>query len=248
MTPNLFHSERSAHVVWRGLALSATVALIAGPGSTSRPATGPSSRPTSQTAGRDDVARLVRDLGSPRFTVRQAAQLRLSRMGDAVLPRLIPHVSDADPEVAARVAALIHSPADPALRVDLALRLMGTTNPDWIERAVHMLFETPAETCDLFIERAERARGVDRVLADPIAEEFRQWRQQERFFRRQYERIKSKDPRAAARLLKQHRAGDIYRAEAAYWSVVEALLDYRGAGPASRAAEPATRPTTRAKP
>ncbi|MFQ5423269.1 MAG: hypothetical protein ACE5F9_04740 [Phycisphaerae bacterium] len=174
--------------------------------------------------------------------------MRLSRLGDAVIPMLVPHVSDADPEVAARVAALIHSPEDPALRVELALRLMGTTNPDWIERAVHMLFETPAETCDLFIERAERTRGIDRVLADPIAVAFRQWRRQERFFQQQYERIARKDHRAAARLLKQHRAGDIYQAEAAYWSVVEAMLNYRGAGHASHAAEPSTRPTTRAKP
>lgn len=224
-------------------------ALIGGGDPTTRPGPTTTRATSAPSAMRLRVARLVSELGSARFQGRESAQRQLEGLGGAAMPFLVEHINDPDPEVAARVSALIRSPRDPALRVDVAVRLLETCHPDWMERAVFMLFEEPAEVCDAFIARAGERTGVHGAVFGAVAERFESWKRQDEVFNRHYERIRRKNPEGAARLLEMHRGGFMYEAEAAYHAAVEALLDHRGGKErASRAARPASRPTTPAIP
>ncbi|MCZ6816200.1 MAG: hypothetical protein O7F76_05815 [Planctomycetota bacterium] len=231
-----------------GLVIAGAVFVEAGPAT--RPAEPTTTRPTADESviGRS-IAPLVRNLASPRYAVRQAAQRRLELIGDAATPFLLRYVSDPNPEIAGRIVALIQDPREPKHRVELAWRLLCTTNPDWMERAVHTIFEEPAETCELFMACAEDATGIDRVVAGPIVDWLARWKEEEERFMPKYEEIRQADPVAAARLLSMHTDGRMYMAEAAYWESLEALLDHRTQNDkVNSTARASTRPTTRSAP
>lgn len=231
-----------------GLVIGAGVAARAGPAT--RPADPSTSRPAAvEGVSRESIDRLARALGSPRFKARQAAQRQLQVIGEAATPFLLPYISDPNPEIAGRVASLIRTPSDPELRVELAWRLLTTTNPDWMERAVHIVFEEPAETCDLFLARAKNAAGIDRVVSGPVVDWLEQWRKDNQRIRRQYEKTKRRDPAAAARLLDLQSGTNLYLAEAAYWEALEALLERTVERDAKKPETiAASRPTSRSAP
>lgn len=203
--------------------LSALTALLPGFGPTSQPASRPMTRP----ASRPEVARLVTELGSPDFKSREAAHRRLAAMGDAISAELIEYVADPNEEIASRVVALLGKPKDPAVRVEVAVRLLSTADPDWMEKGVYLLFESPNEILDLYFERTKHARGVERVIFDIVGERLRSWKKMNDIFQAHYARAKEKNPAAAERLLQSNRESNLYDAEAAYWSAVEAVADYR---------------------
>lgn len=189
------------------------------------PSTQPASQPVESTSTKAEVDRLIKQLGSRRFKDREDAQRQLTLLGDGAASFLVPYVTSRDAEIAARVAAVIGTPRDPAVRVDLALRLIESTDPDWMERGVHMLFKSPGETADLFLARTESASGRNRAMFGPIREQFESWKRMERMFRASYERLKDKDPQRAEKLRESHEETALYCAEAAYWGAQDALLD-----------------------
>jgi len=191
------------------------------------PTSQPASQPTTRRASRSEVARLVAELGSPDFTARESAHRRLAAMGEGISGELVKHVADANEEIASRVVALLGKPKDPALRVEAAVRLLATADPDWMEKGVYMLFDAPEEILDLYFTRTKAARGVERVIFDIVGERLRSWKRMNDIFRENYERAKAKNPEAAERLLQSNRDSNLYDAEAAYWSAVEAVADYR---------------------
>lgn len=185
------------------------------------------SAPTSRPEDRDIVEKLVAQLGAREFKLREQAQRELAGLGESALAYLVPHVTSKDPEVAARVASLLGTPTDPALRVELAIRLIESTDPDWLERGVHMLFKNPEESYALFMERTASSRGVLRAICAPIREQFESWKRLDKVFQRTYSRMKEKDLERAEQMRKSHAESSMYCAEAAYWSALEALEDFR---------------------
>lgn len=192
---------------------------------TSRPQDAATSRPTSAPALDAKVEQLVRQLGARRFQDREAAQRELSAMGDEISALLIPHVTHETPEIASRVAAILGTPRDSALRVELATKLILSTDADWMERGVHMLFAGPDDAIELFMSRTKSARGRDGVIFAPIREQIEMWQRMQRMFSEQYPRILKKNPEKAESLRKLHEESVLYYAEAAYWGAHDALLD-----------------------
>ncbi len=212
--------------------LAGLSAASVGSGPTTQPASQPTSRPSPGIASpglreRSDVARLVADLGSPDFKTRESAHRHLAELGDSADAELIEYVTDSNEEIASRVVALLGKPKDPALRVELAVRLLSTADPDWMENGVYLLFDSPNEIYDLYMSRTKDAHGVERVIFDIVGDQLRTWKKLNDVFQRNYEKIKRKNPAAAERLLQSNRDSNLYDAEAAYWTAVEAVADYR---------------------
>ncbi len=209
------------------------------------PAMPPSSQPTTQPFARSIVDHLISELGSPDFKTREAAHHRLAEMGDQANAELVEHVTDSNEEIATRSVALLGKPKDPALRVELAVRLLSTADPDWMEKGVYLLFDSPREIFDLYLSRTKDARGVERVIHDIVGEQLRSWKRNDDVFQRNFARIQEKNPAAAERLQQSQHDSNLYDAEAAYWSAVEAVADYRDPDRADRRVT--TRPTRRPK-
>jgi len=208
---------------------------------TTRAATAPTSRPHEDPRTKSLVRRLVAELGAPAYRVREGAQKRLAKLGEKALPHLVEFIGSGDSEVANRVAALIKRPEDPHLRIEVAVRLLATADPDWMEPAVHMLFETPTVDYDLFVRRTAGARGIQRTIFKPVAEQLHTWKRITELFNRRQERLLQENRvEAAGKARKLHEGSKLYQAEAAYWSAVEAMEDYGVPKPARR--PPATRP------
>lgn len=205
-------------------------------------ATPPSSQPTTRPITRSVVDHLIAELGSPDFKTREAAHRRLAEMGDDVNAELVKHVTDANEEIATRIVALLGKPKDPALRVELAVRLLSTADPDWMEKGVYLLFDSPKEILDLYQSRTKDARGVERVIHDIVGEQLRTWKRNDDVFQKNYARIQRKNPAAAERLRQSQDESKYYDAEAAYWSAVDAIADYHDPHLAERRAT--TRPTS----
>lgn len=186
----------------------------------------PTSRPTTRPAIEAVVRRLVRQLGAAEYAVRESAQKQLADMGEAALPYLMEFIGSDDSEVSNRVASVIRRPKTPALRVEVAARLLSTADPDQIESGVYMIFESPVEDYDLFVERMRKTRGVERAIFEPVAERLAIWKEMTERFNRRYARLRREKPEAAERELKNHRETKYYQAEAAYWPALEALEEY----------------------
>lgn len=184
------------------------------------------SAPTSQPDDREAVEKLVAQLGAREFQQREQAQHELAAIGEQALHHLLPYVTSEDQEIASRVASILGTPRDPELRVKLAMRLIESTDPDWMERGVHMLFKSPGEVFEPFMERTKSARGIGRVLYAPVREQFEAWKRMDDMIQRTYERVRMKDAERAEQLLKTHAESNMYCAEAAYWGALEALEDY----------------------
>jgi len=206
-------------------ALTVVWSLLPSDQPTSRPVDAATSRPTTAPALEAKVEQLVRQLGARRFQEREAAQRELEAMGDEASALLIPHVTHKTAEIAARVAAILGTPRDSALRVELATKLILSTDADWMERGVHMLFAAPDDAIELFMSRTKSARGRDGVIFAPIREQVEMWQRMRRMFSEQYPRILKKNPEKAESLRKLHEESVLYYAEAAYWGAQEALLD-----------------------
>ena len=192
------------------------------PGSSEPPIAAVTSRPTSQA---DDplIAKLISDLGAPDFRRRNAAQARLVELRATALPMLIRHINDPSPEISSRVQAIVQPPQDPELRVELAVALLATRNPEPMEQAVYMMFDMPEACCELFLARVPGMQKQDRVVGEAIAEQFRTWRGQFAVFQRNFEKTRKRDADSAARILKMQTDGNVVHAEAAYQSALEAL-------------------------
>jgi hypothetical protein len=208
---------------------------------TTRPATAPTSQTHDDPKMKSLVRRLVAELGAPAYRVREDAQKKLAQLGEKALPHLVEFIGSGDPEVANRITALIKRPEDPHLRIEVAVRLLATADPDWMEPAVHMLFETPTVDYDLFVRRTAGAKGIERAIFKPVAEQLHEWKRITEIFNRRHERL-LRDTRIGAtrKERKLHEGSKLYQAEAAYWSAVEAIEDYGMPKPARR--YPATRP------
>ena len=203
------------------------------------PGSRPTSRPTTQPATEAVVRRLVRQLGAAEYAVRESAQKQLADMGEVALPYLMEFIGGENPEVSNRVASVIRRPKTPALRVEIAARLLSTADPDQMECGVYMLFESPIEDYDLFVQHLRKARGVERAIFEPVAERLAVWKEITERFNQRYAKLRREKPEAAARELKNHRETKYYQAEAAYWPALEALEEYEVRD------RPFHRPTTR---
>lgn len=218
----------------------------AGPVPATPPVDTPASRPAREapatTRPAAGIRRLILRLGHPEYRVREAAQAELAALGEAALPHLADFIASADPEIANRVASLIHRPSDPALRVEIAARLLATADPDRMQPAVYMLFEEPLVDYPRFAERTKAARGLQRAIFEPVLDQLGEWRKiTQRHLRRQAKLIRENRPEVAERERKRHKESRFYQAEAAYWQAVDALETFREErakrrGPASRPA------------
>lgn len=207
------------------LAVTMVLASLPTEQPTSRPEDASTTQPTSAPALEAKVEQLVRQLGARRFDEREAAQRELSAMGDEISALLIPHVTHKTPEIASRVAEILGTPRDSALRVELATKLILSTDTDWMERGVHMLFAGPDDSIELFMSRTKAAKGRDGVIFAPIREQIEMWQRMQRMFSEQYPRIREKSVEKAESLRKLHEESILYYAEAAYWGAHDALLD-----------------------
>jgi hypothetical protein len=192
----------------------------------SPPSSGPTSQPTSRPAIAERVAALVIDLRSPKFAVREEAQRKLTLMGEAAIPHLLDHLSAKDPELARRVADIVGHPHDPALRADVAIRLLATTDPDWMERGVYMLFEDPLGVCDRFVEKTRDAEGAERIIYQAVMERLVVAKRRHENHAKRYARLIKEKPELAEKERLMNQETDRYDAEAAYWTAYEGLLDY----------------------
>jgi hypothetical protein len=181
-----------------------------------------------ETVTQAQVEALVKRLSARDFSEREAAQRELTAMGEKAARFLVPHVTGPDTEVAVRVAAILGTPRDPEVRVELCLRLIESADPDWLERGVHVLFERPDETYAPFMKRSQDGGDLMRVILAPIREQFESWKRQDDMFQRTYARTREKDPARAEQLRRLHEETSLYCAEAAYWGAVEALAEYQG--------------------
>ncbi len=215
-------------------------------GPASRPTTtqassAPTSQPHNDPKMNSLVRKLVAELGAPAYRVRENAQKRLAKLGEKAMPHLVEFIGTGGPEVSNRVTALITRPDDPHVRVEVAVRLLATADPDWMEPAVYMLFETPTVDYDLFVRRTAGAKGIEQAIFEPVAEQLHTWkRSTELFDKRQVRLLREKKAEAARKERKLHEGSKLYQAEAAYWSAVEAAEEYGVPKPARR--NPATRP------
>ncbi len=200
------------------------------------PASAPASAPACDTALAAKVHALARQLGDADYKKRESAQRRLEAMGPAALPHLLPFINDPEPEIADRVAALFQRPADPRIRVEAAVRLIRTAEPDLIEMGVYMLFVTPAVDYPLFVEGARGASPPFDAAFAEIAEQLEMLVRQEEVTLHHYEKHRKDKPEAAERIRASYEDLKLARAEAAYWCALEAIEE-----PAAAAA---TRPVT----
>jgi len=149
----------------------------------------------------------------------------LAAHGESALPCLISRITDASSEASIRAVALIGKPRDPALRAEAAARMLASEDPDWMERAVHMLFEAPAAYCDAFEQHARQAPVSRRVVFDTVLEQLRASRQRWLTFETRYQRLRREKPEQAERERKMQTDTNLYEAEAAYWSALDALAE-----------------------
>ncbi len=232
---------RSGEPTSRSATRPATTRPSGDAATTQRVAGQTTSRPYDDLKTKRLVRTLVAELGSPAYRVREAAQKKLAKLGEKAMPHLVEFIGSADLEVANRIAALIRRPNDPHVRIEVAVRLLATGDPDWMEPAVHMLFETPRVDCDLFLRRTAKATGRERATFRPVAEQLATWKRiTEFFYRRQEQLLQEQKAEAARKDRELHDGSKLYQAEAAYWSAVEAMEDYAVPKPARRS--PATRP------
>lgn len=196
-------------------------------------ATAAATQPRVDPAMRERVQRLVAQLGASSFAEREAAQRELAKLGEAAVPVLIPYIGSDDEEVAGRIAALVERPRDPSLRVDLAIALLKSTDPDWMERGVYLIFDAPRETGEMFLARTGHEVGSAKLVVEPVREQLLSWKQMEAVFQRSYARLLEKDPQRAESLRQMHEESNLYKAEAAYWTAVEALEEAQQGGRAT---------------
>lgn len=220
--------------VWVATAFSPAVALMIGgyltalagaEGAPKAPATQPASAPAASQPAKDgEIRALVAQLGSPDFKTRESAQARLSQIGESAMPVLVEFVGSKDPEIANRIAALIKRPRNPELRVETAVRLLATTDPDWMEMGVYMVFESPVEDYDLFVERTKDASGLQRAIFKPVAEQLKEWRDTTiRHRDRQKALLADGREETAEKERGLHHGSMYYQAEAAYAYAIEAV-------------------------
>ncbi|RIK65979.1 MAG: hypothetical protein DCC65_11085 [Planctomycetota bacterium] len=231
-------------VIWlptsaRGL----TDHITAGASATSQPA---ATQPTTAPTAPPEIATLVRRLADRSFQAREEAQRMLATLGPDATKFLAPYITDPDPEVAARIAALVGTPDDPDVRIAVALRLIESTDPDWMERGVHMLFAEPGKVHDAFMRQTRETTGIRRIIFEPIREQMTSWKRQDDLFQRNYARAMEKDPARAEQLKKSHADTRLYCAEAAYWGAFEAMMEEKEHERDRAGAEPT--PTTRPGP
>ncbi len=212
-----------------------------GASTTTRPTSAPTSGPHYDPKIRSLVRKLVAELGAPAYLVRETAQKRLAKLGEKAMPHLVEFIGSGDPEVSNRITAMIKRPDDPHLRIEVAVRLLTTADPDWMEPAVHMLFETPTVDHELFVRRTAGAKGIEQAIFEPVAEQLHTWKRMTDLFDSRQERLlREKRFEAARKERKLHEGSKLYQAEAAYWSAVEEMEEYKVPKPARR--NPATRP------
>ncbi len=220
------------------------------PAAASQPAGFPASNPAScpASAAAEDAAlaakshALARQLGAADYKTRESAQRKLKQIGDAALPHLVAFIGDPDPEIADRVAALFHRPADPRIRVEAAIRLIGTAEPDRIEMGVYMLFVTPAVDHPIFVERTRGAKPPFDAAFAAIAEQLEMLVRQEEITLQHYEKHRRDKPEAAERIRAGYENLKLARAEAAYWCAVEAIEEQAAAAATRPASAPAAGP------
>jgi hypothetical protein len=225
--------------------LALSIISLDGPASrptTSAPATQPTTRPEISPALRQHVDELIVRLGDKNFRIREQAQSELSALGQQVLKLLIDRLPCPSEEVNDRLLVIISKPALPALRVELASRLLATGDRDRIESAVYMLFEDPSAVCDLFIERTRTATGVLKIVAPPVIEQLESRKRMTAILRESLPRLREKNAEKAAQLVKMDADTNWYAALAALESAIDALADDDDA---SAAAQPQSQPSNR---
>jgi hypothetical protein len=186
----------------------------------------PTSQPTTRPAIAENVERLVGELRSPRFAAREQAQKRLASYGEAAIPYLLEHLTAEDPELSRRVADIVGRPRDPALRAEVAVRLLATADPDWIERGVYMLFEDPLGVCDRFLNITRDAEGAQRIIFMAVKERLVLAKRRHEIHAKRYARLIKEKPELAEKERLMNAETDRYDAEAAYWTAYEGLLEY----------------------
>ena len=214
----------------------------------------PGSQPTSQPAAtivdravlEPRVASLVDALDDPVYRTREDARKKLEQLGDAALPLLARHLSNPNQEIASRIASIIHKPKDPRLCAELAFQLIATSDPDWMEMGVHMLFESPEEVAKPFTDRVTKSSGLVRQLCEPVVDELQQSAKRWEMFRKRERKLRKTNPAQADRELTMQTESNLYEAEVAYWQAHDLLLDeLEGANPPDDHAPTASSTTTR---
>jgi hypothetical protein len=200
----------------------------------------PTSQPTSRPVDAARIQRLIAELAAPEYRQRQAAQQALAEVGEPVWPYLIPHICGKNEEIASRAVELIGRPKDPVVRTRAAIALIVSTDPDWMERGVYMLFHDPGEVYDAFLVQSGEFTGRASDVLDPIVEQFNAWKLMDDVFQRNYPRIKKEKPERAEQMRILHLESRMYHAEAAYWSAYEVVAgdEEEAAAPQPGATQP----------
>jgi RNA polymerase sigma factor (sigma-70 family) len=144
------------------------VALV--PGSGRLPAAGAATAPKEEGEAKPDAEaqKLVRQLGSPKFAKRQAADKALTNMGARAAASVRTGMGDADPEIVKRCEALWPRLWQTELARPDADRLAGYADPLWA-RFRKVAGDDPGSRT-LFAEMVadfHRFRGLEAVEADP---------------------------------------------------------------------------------
>jgi hypothetical protein len=191
----------------------------------SQPSSAPSLSTEDQTRLAEQVDSLVRSLADANYQTREASQQKLQGLGDAALPLLVRHLASSNPEISSRVESIIRTPKDPRLCAELAFKLIATTDPDWMEKGVHMLYESPVEVSEHFAELAGKSQGIVRRVCEPVVSQLQETNRRWQHFLKRHRKLLEADPGQAAREFTMQTESNLYEAEAAYWMAHDVLLD-----------------------
>ena len=187
---------------------------------TSQPTSRATTQPIDPLQKRVDI--LVHEMGAPDFKRRERAWKLLQQLGEPAIPWLVPHFSNANPEVRQRVGVLLRRPDDAEIRVQAAVALIISGNPAWIEKGVYMVFEDPIADYPLLAERLKMLTGIDRAVLEPVVDQLEGWKKQRvRHLDNQAKYQKEGRDEVAAKMQKMHEESLYYEAEAAYWMARE---------------------------
>ncbi len=230
-------------ILIRSTLAQTTTAPSATTQSASQPTSLPTSLPALSAELETQVKKLIQELADADYQKRESSQKKLAELGEPILPLLVQYVNDKNPEISQRVDALIGRPRNAVVRVEVAFHLLISADPDLMERAVTMLFESPVEDYDLFVQRTAETKGIQREVCKVVASQMHLWKQATEIAQRQYERFRETKPDAAERTLKLHRESRPYQIEAAYWTAIDVMEEYVGEGE-SAPSNPENRPTS----